>query len=78
MNYYLCPRCKFKIASNKYLCTTCGFKIPSSSGTKSGGKEASPKESTKQAFLGRLFNNLEKANGKKTDTAQEKPAPASS
>jgi len=78
MNYYLCPRCKFKIASNKHLCTTCGYKIPSSSGTKSGAKEASPEKATKSAFLGRLFNNIEKANEKKSDTAQEKPATASS
>jgi hypothetical protein len=78
MNYYLCPRCKFRIASNKHLCTTCGFKIPSDNGTKSGAKEVSPKETTKSAFLGRLFNNIEKASEKKADTAKDKPAPASS
>ncbi len=74
MNYYLCPRCKFKIASNKHLCTTCGYKIPSNNGTKVGGNDASAKETTKSAFLGRLFNNIEKANAKKADTTKEAPA----
>lgn len=27
MQYLLCPRCKFRVPSNRQLCSTCGNKI---------------------------------------------------
>lgn len=27
MQYYLCPRCQFKVSARKYVCATCGYNM---------------------------------------------------
>jgi DNA-directed RNA polymerase subunit RPC12/RpoP len=71
MNYYLCPRCKFRIASSKYICSTCGFKVLPASDTKSGVSDDSHK-AAKPNLLGKIFNVEQRAN-KPSDSAAEKP-----
>jgi hypothetical protein len=36
MQYFLCPRCQFRVPATKHVCQTCGFKIPSAKSTTSG------------------------------------------
>lgn len=28
MQYFLCPRCNFKVPGNRRSCTTCGYEVP--------------------------------------------------
>jgi DNA-directed RNA polymerase subunit RPC12/RpoP len=71
MNYYLCPRCKFRVASSKYICSTCGFKVPPASDTKSGVSDI-PQKVAKSSFIGKLFNAEQRPN-KSSDSTAEKP-----
>lgn len=71
MQYFLCPRCQFRVPANKHSCQTCGYKIPSTSGTSGGTK---PEERT-----GKLTNPFAKllgftGNDKQKETGSEKPA----
>jgi len=73
MNYYLCPRCKFRIASTKYVCSTCGFKVPPvHHDTKSEADERAPVAVVKVSFLSKLFN-LDASRNKVVETPADKP-----
>lgn len=70
MQYYLCPRCQFRIAANKKVCTTCGFNLaalknaaPSEDVSETGSK--APKTAFWSKYLGQQSNK---------ESAQEKPA----
>jgi hypothetical protein len=71
MQYYLCPRCKFKIAANKHVCTTCGLNVSAYNSTVGGeqtDKDAKPAKSNVWARMMRLDSRPSKESG------QEKPA----
>jgi hypothetical protein len=71
MQYFLCPRCQFRVPANKHSCQTCGYKIPSAS---SAGSGTNTDERT-----GTLTNPFAKlmgftGNSKQKETGSEKPA----
>ena len=70
MHYYLCPRCKFRVAINKHVCPTCGYSFPSSKSGKDGGE--SETKSAKGGFFSKLFHSSESAEQK--ESAKENPA----
>lgn len=70
MQYFLCPRCQFKVPATKHMCQTCGYTLPAASATGGGGKTAE---------RGKLANPFAKMLGinnsaKQQETTQEKPA----
>jgi hypothetical protein len=71
MQYYLCPRCRFKSVSNKPVCQTCGLNFAVYNSTVSSDSAvAESKPSKFKAFA--KFLNLEGRQAKKS--GQEKPA----
>jgi DNA-directed RNA polymerase subunit RPC12/RpoP len=73
MNYYLCPRCQFRIASTKYVCSTCGFKVaPVHHDTKREVVEPAPLTVVRVSFLSKLFN-LDANRHKAVEAPAEKP-----
>jgi predicted amidophosphoribosyltransferase len=73
MNFYLCPRCQFRIPSNKYLCSTCGLKITPVHETHDAIQESPDVIAVKSTFLNKLFN-LGRHHNKVVETTAEKPA----
>jgi DNA-directed RNA polymerase subunit RPC12/RpoP len=74
MNYYLCPRCHFKVSATKYICSTCGFKVPPANDTKNRAvAENESKASVKPNLFLRLFGSNGATQNQK-ETAAEKPA----
>jgi predicted amidophosphoribosyltransferase len=70
MQYYLCPRCRFKTASNKPVCQTCGLNFAVYNSTISSDSSAvEVKPSKFKAFA--KFLNLE---GRAKKSGREKPA----
>jgi hypothetical protein len=67
MQYFLCPKCQFKVPANKHICQTCGYKIPSASEASGGADGADIKARTFSKLFG--FNA-----SKQKDSQQEKPA----
>ncbi len=70
MQYYLCPRCQFRIAANKHVCTTCGFNMSSLKNTSAVEEQTSPVKMPKTAFWSKYLG-IQPAN---KEPAQEKPA----
>ena len=67
--YYLCPRCKFRVVATKKVCSTCGFDITTLNSTRGTDEDAASGKAPKMfwsKFLG--FSSREK------DTGKEKPA----
>lgn len=69
MQHQNCPRCKFRIVSNKRACATCGFKIPMPNDTKAGATKDANRVSLWAKVMG-----LASTGAKEADPAQEKPA----
>jgi hypothetical protein len=70
MQYYLCPRCKFRVAQNKHVCHTCGLNIASLNSTAGGEQDtANAKPVTKNVWAKVLG-----LDGRRKESAQEKPA----
>ncbi len=71
MQYFLCPRCQFRVPANKHICQTCGNKIVSSTPANSGADNSVEKKALVNPFAKLLgFNNESKSK----DGSQEKPA----
>lgn len=70
MQYYLCPRCKFRVAQNKHVCNTCGLNIAAYNST-IGGDQGS--EQTKPASKN-PFAKMLRFEGRQKESGQEKPA----
>lgn len=69
MQYYLCPRCQFRIAAKKNVCTTCGFNLASlKTSAPLEDAETTPAKLPKTAFWSKYLGQSNK------DPAQEKPA----
>lgn len=71
MQHQNCPRCKFRIVSNKRACATCGFKIPAPNDTKAGTIAA--KDANRVSLWTKVMG-LASTGAKEADPAQEKPA----
>lgn len=69
MQYYLCPRCQFRIAANKQRCNTCGFNMASLKSSAPAEEQAPTGNLPKTAFWSKF--GMQPANKEK---AQEKPA----
>lgn len=68
MQYYLCPRCQFRIAANKHVCATCGFHVPSQRSTAGGA------DSEQKTAKSNVFSKFLKMDRRPKETTQEKPA----
>lgn len=57
MQYFLCPRCQFRIPGNKHICSTCGYVIPSASSTRGVTQESKdqPAKTSKTAFWSKFL-----------------------
>lgn len=71
MQYYLCPRCQFRVAANKQVCTTCGFNIASLKNNQAAVVEQAPV--TKVAKNG-FFSKFMGAQPSTKEPREEKPA----
>jgi len=71
MQHQSCPRCKFRIVSNKRACATCGFKIPVADDTKASAIDS---KSSERLSLWSKLVGFAAAGGEEPDPAQEKPA----
>ena len=70
MQYYLCPRCKFRVAQNKHVCNTCGLDIAAYNSTICSEQEPSnAKPATKNVWAKVLG-----LDGRRKESGQEKPA----
>ena len=56
MQYYLCPRCKFKTASNKPVCQTCGLNFAVYNSTVGSDNSAADSKPSKFKALTKFFN----------------------
>jgi hypothetical protein len=70
MQYYLCPRCQFRIAANKHVCATCGLNIASQKSTASGAENNGDQKASKS----NLFSKFLKMDRRPKEATQEKPA----
>lgn len=55
MQYFLCPRCNFKVPGNRRSCTTCGYEVPKAAGNASVQEDTqalTKKSSVWSKFLG--------------------------
>ncbi len=71
MQYYLCPRCKFKTAANKHVCQTCGVNFSVYNNTASGDRAAATTKVSKVKVWAKLLG-LDSRHSK--ETGHEKPA----
>lgn len=71
MQYYLCPRCKFKTASNKPVCQTCGLNFAVYNSTVGSDSTAGDSKPSKFKLFSKIFH-LEGRQAK--ESGQEKPA----
>jgi predicted amidophosphoribosyltransferase len=55
MQYYLCPRCQFRVAENKKVCSTCGFNFASLKHGQSSAEEPSAAPKTKTALWSKVL-----------------------
>jgi hypothetical protein len=69
MQYYLCPRCQFKIAAKKNVCTTCGFNMSSLKSSAPVEEQSTPSTMPKTAFWSKYIG-IQPAK----EPSQEKPA----
>ena len=57
MQYFLCPRCQFKVPANKHICQTCGYSVPSAKPVQAeaGGATDGATDGSKVRNLSKLF-----------------------
>jgi hypothetical protein len=67
MQYYLCPRCQFRVPAKKNACTTCGFDLTPL-------KNAKPDQEEKPNRASMLLRLIGGGNKPKEQSNQEKPA----
>ena len=70
MQYFLCPRCQFRVAANKHSCSTCGYKMPSTSAA-SGGTNGAERTTTLTNPFAKLLGFA--GGDKQKETGSEKP-----
>ena len=70
MQYYLCPRCQFRIAGNKHVCGTCGLNVAAHKSTISGVNE----EAEAAPAKANMFSKFLKLDARRSKETQEKPA----
>lgn len=70
MQYYLCPRCQFKIAANKHVCATCGLNIASQRSTAGSAENTVEQKAPKS----NVFSKFLKMDRRPKEATQEKPA----
>lgn len=73
MNFYLCPRCQFRIPSTKYMCSTCGLKITAVHENKEAVEESPVVITVKNSLFNKIFH-FGRGREKSVDTNAEKPA----
>lgn len=74
MQYFLCPRCQFKVPANKHLCQTCGYQVPSAA-TNSGASPASAFSASRSFKSSNPFAKLLRLQSDESkEPSQEKPA----
>jgi hypothetical protein len=74
MQYFLCPRCQFKVPANKHLCQTCGYQVPSAA-TNSGASPASAFSASRAVKSTNPFAKLLRLQSDENkEPSQEKPA----
>jgi hypothetical protein len=71
MQYYLCPRCQFRVAINKNVCHTCGFSMSSLKNSQNNAEQSSTAEPTTKTAVWAKFLGL---SGPRKETGKEKPA----
>jgi hypothetical protein len=55
MQYFLCPRCNFKVPGNRRSCNTCGYEVPKAAGNSAveeDSKALNKKSTVWSKFLG--------------------------
>lgn len=72
MNYYICPKCNFKMAGKTRLCSTCGYKIPKPE--RVDDSASSVKKNVKRGSIFSRFFGVNADDNKATEGGQEKPA----
>jgi hypothetical protein len=70
MQYYLCPRCNFRVAQNKHVCQTCGLNITAYNSTIASEQDAAPSKPASKNVWARVLG----LDGRRKDGGQEKPA----
>ena len=74
MQYFLCPRCQFKVPANKHLCQTCGYQVPSAA-TNGGASSASASAASRSVKSTNPFAKLLRLQSDdNNETSQENPA----
>jgi predicted amidophosphoribosyltransferase len=70
MQYYLCPRCQFKIAQNKHVCQTCGLNMTAYANS------AAPEQDVENSrpAVKNVWAKVLGLTGRSKESAQEKPA----
>ncbi|HEY9777871.1 MAG TPA: hypothetical protein V6C81_29185 [Planktothrix sp.] len=66
MQYYLCPRCQFRVPAKRNACTTCGFDLTPLKNAKVDQEEKPSRASMLLKLIG--------GNKQKEQPSQEKPA----
>lgn len=74
MNYYLCPRCQFRVAANAHICKICGYVAPAVSTSRDGKDANASFKETSKARSWTRFLGLDSANAQPKETGKEKPA----
>jgi ribosomal protein L40E len=64
MQYYLCPRCQFRVPAKKNACTTCGYDMLP---LKTAAAQQNENKSVKTSIWSRML-------GDKKEQGKEKPA----
>jgi len=71
MQYYLCPRCKFKTAAKKHVCQTCGLNFAVARSTNGGDNKTDSEKPSKIKAWSKLLG----LDGHRTkESGHEKPA----
>jgi hypothetical protein len=70
MQYYLCPRCNFRVAQNKHVCQTCGLNVNAYNSTIAGEQDATTSKPASKNVWARVLG----LDGRRKDGGQEKPA----
>ncbi len=55
MQYFLCPRCKFKISGASRICSTCGYQIVKMNPATSSTPEIKEEPKKRASLLSRFF-----------------------
>lgn len=74
MLYYLCPRCKFRVAASAHLCKICGYVAPAVSSTRDGKDDNIGRKETSKVKSWARFLGLDSASAEPKETGKEKPA----